>query len=128
MELRHKFDLELLLDLTNMARSSFYYQKQSKLPDKYEEIKKLEDLVIDLPRLQQVKYLFLFCCYTGLAYADLEKAKEIDLVIEEDQIFRAIEIKWNRNARARLSKSFSRNYENHTFEVITPDNIEEVLL
>ena len=42
MELRHKFDLELLLDLTNMARSSFYYhQKQSKLPDKYEEIKKL---------------------------------------------------------------------------------------
>jgi predicted AAA+ superfamily ATPase len=54
--------------------------------------------------------------------------QEIDLVIEEDQIFRAIEIKWNRNARARLSKSFSRNYENHTFEVITPDNIEEVLL
>jgi transposase InsO family protein len=42
MELRHKFDLELLLDLTNMARSSFYYhQKQSKLPDKYEEIKEL---------------------------------------------------------------------------------------
>jgi len=42
MELRHKFDLELLLDLTNMARSSFYYhQKQSKLPDKYKEIKEL---------------------------------------------------------------------------------------
>ena len=42
MELRHKFDLELLLDLTNMARSSFYYhQKQSKLPDKYQETKEL---------------------------------------------------------------------------------------
>ena len=42
MELRHKFDLELLLDLTNMARSSFYYhQKQSRLPDKYQEIKAL---------------------------------------------------------------------------------------
>ncbi|MDI6051372.1 IS3 family transposase [Flavobacterium sp. XS2P24] len=40
MELRHRFDLELLLDLTNMARSSFYYhQKQSELPDKYKEIK-----------------------------------------------------------------------------------------
>ena len=39
MELRHKFDLELLLDLTKMARSSFYYhQKQNKLPDKYKEI------------------------------------------------------------------------------------------
>lgn len=42
MELRHKFDLELLLDLTNMARSSFYYhQKQSRMPDKYQEIKEL---------------------------------------------------------------------------------------
>ena len=42
MELRHKFDLELLLDLTKMARSSFYYhQKKSRLPDKYTEIKEL---------------------------------------------------------------------------------------
>lgn len=42
MELRHKFDLELLLDLTKMARSSFYYhQKQNRLPDKYTEIKEL---------------------------------------------------------------------------------------
>ena len=36
MELRHKFDLKMLLNHSNMARSSFYYyQKQSKLPDKY---------------------------------------------------------------------------------------------
>jgi putative transposase len=42
MELRHKFDLELLLDLTKMARSSFYYhRKQITLPDKYQEIKVL---------------------------------------------------------------------------------------
>ncbi|MDI6051387.1 IS3 family transposase, partial [Flavobacterium sp. XS2P24] len=42
MELRHKFDLELLLDLTNMARSSFYYhRKQITLPDKYQQIKEL---------------------------------------------------------------------------------------
>jgi transposase InsO family protein len=40
MELRHDFDLEVLLNQTNMARSSFYYhQKQNKLPDKYKEIK-----------------------------------------------------------------------------------------
>ena len=42
MELRHMFDLNLLLNQTNMARSSFYYhQKQLKLPDKYKEIKEL---------------------------------------------------------------------------------------
>ena len=28
MELRHEFDLEVLLSQTNMARSSFYYQSQ----------------------------------------------------------------------------------------------------
>ena len=42
MELRHSYDLELLLYLTNMARSSFYYhQKQSKSSDKYQVIKEL---------------------------------------------------------------------------------------
>lgn len=42
MELRHKFDLNLLLNQTNMARSSFYYyQKHSKLPDKYKVVKEL---------------------------------------------------------------------------------------
>ena len=40
MELRHQYDLKLLLDCTNMARSSFYYyQKQRKVPDKYKVIK-----------------------------------------------------------------------------------------
>ncbi len=42
MELRHKYDLEVLLNHTSMARSSFYYyQKQNKLPDKYKVIKEL---------------------------------------------------------------------------------------
>lgn len=42
MELRHKFDLEILLNQTNMARSSFYYhKKQFDLPDKYKKIKEL---------------------------------------------------------------------------------------
>lgn len=40
MELRHDYDLSILLNRTNMARSSFYYyQKQSKLADKYKVIK-----------------------------------------------------------------------------------------
>ena len=42
MELRHDFDLNLLLNQLNMARGSFYYhQKQSKSPDKYKVIKEL---------------------------------------------------------------------------------------
>lgn len=42
MELRHQFDLNLLLNQTKMARSSFYYyQQQSKVPDKYKAVKEL---------------------------------------------------------------------------------------
>ena len=40
MELRHKFDLNLLLNQTNMARSNYYYhQKKVKSVDKYQVIK-----------------------------------------------------------------------------------------
>jgi transposase InsO family protein len=42
MELRHKYDLNTLLNQANMARSSFYYhQKQCKSSDKYQVIKEL---------------------------------------------------------------------------------------
>lgn len=40
MELRHKYDLELLLNCMNMVRSSYYYyEKRSLLNDKYLEVK-----------------------------------------------------------------------------------------
>ena len=40
MELRHMFDLEILLNQTKMARSNFYYhQKQNKSIDKYATVK-----------------------------------------------------------------------------------------
>ncbi len=54
--------------------------------------------------------------------------QEIDLIIERDGILNAIEIKWNPKAKARLSKTFSNTYPNHTFEVINSNNIEEFLL
>ena len=42
MELRHKYDLELLLDCMNMVRSSYYYyEKRSQLTDKYQDVKAL---------------------------------------------------------------------------------------
>ena len=42
MELRHLYDLNLLLNRSNMARSSFYYyEKQSQSVDKYQIIKEL---------------------------------------------------------------------------------------
>ncbi|MCG2461513.1 site-specific integrase [Flavobacteriaceae bacterium F89] len=35
-------------------------------------------------RLEQVKDIFLFCCYTGLAYTDVEKLSDDDIVLGMD--------------------------------------------
>ena len=50
----------------------------------YDDIQKLENFEIEHPKLFQVKHLFLFCVYTGLAYIDLEKSKEDDLVKDDN--------------------------------------------
>lgn len=42
MELRHQFDLDILLSCVKMARSTFYYySKKAGQPDKYERVKNL---------------------------------------------------------------------------------------
>jgi putative transposase len=42
MELRHKYDLDLLLNCMNMVRSTYYYyEKRSQVIDKYKDVKDL---------------------------------------------------------------------------------------
>ena len=36
------------------------------------------------PRLDQIKDIFIFCCYTGLAYADVAKLSKDDVVVGID--------------------------------------------
>ena len=50
----------------------------------FEDIEKLENLVVDLPRLYHVKHLFLFSIYTGLAYADMNKLSKNDLYTDDE--------------------------------------------
>ena len=54
--------------------------------------------------------------------------QEIDLIIEENKMLKAYEIKWSENNKPRLSKTFSSNYPNHQFEFINLQNIEAFLL
>ena len=44
------------------------------------ELRQLEDYKFSQPRLQQVKDLFVFCCYTGLAYAEMTALSSIHIV------------------------------------------------
>ncbi len=49
-----------------------------------EEIQKMTEKELHTPRLDQVKDIFIFCCFTGLAYADVKKLSEDDIVIGID--------------------------------------------
>ncbi|MGV8814932.1 MAG: site-specific integrase [Gelidibacter sp.] len=44
------------------------------------ELQKLVDKEFSISRLEQVKDIFIFCCFTGLAYADVKKLSKNNLV------------------------------------------------
>jgi len=49
-----------------------------------EEIQQMVEKELHTERLDQVKDIFLFCCFTGLAYADVKKLSSNDIVIGID--------------------------------------------
>jgi integrase len=44
-----------------------------------QELRSVANKVFTIPRLEQVRDIFLFCCYTGLAYADVAKLRRSEL-------------------------------------------------
>lgn len=53
--------------------------------------------------------------------------REIDLILEKNNQLQAIEIKWNPNKKARLTKSFSNIYGETNFMVIHRENFFELM-
>ncbi len=49
-----------------------------------DEVQKMLNKEMHIPRLEQVRDIFIFCCYTGLAYADVQKLSKDDVVIGID--------------------------------------------
>lgn len=49
-----------------------------------EEIQDLLDINLRVSRLDQVRDIFIFCCFTGLAYADVKKLTHDDIVLGID--------------------------------------------
>jgi predicted AAA+ superfamily ATPase len=54
--------------------------------------------------------------------------QEIDLIIEKNGFLKTIEIKWNPKVKAKISKTFTNQYPNHSFEVINSENFWEFLV
>lgn len=49
-----------------------------------EEIQKVIELKLQMERLDQVRDIFIFCCFTGLAYADVKKLNRCDISVGAD--------------------------------------------
>jgi uncharacterized protein len=54
--------------------------------------------------------------------------QEIDFIEEIDGKLIAYEVKWNKNRKPYLSKTFSQAYPNNEFHVINPENIENFIM
>jgi integrase/recombinase XerD len=63
-----------------------------------EELKQLEKHTFSQPRLQQVKDLFIFCCYTGLAYTEMSSltTKNVEVGFDGKEWIQMIRKKTNR--------------------------------
>ena len=83
-----------------------------------EELKALSDKEFLCERLDQVKDIFLFCCFTGLAYVDIKKLKrsEIVLGIDEEKWIFTTRQKTGTASRIPILPTAQRimeKYENH---------------
>lgn len=54
--------------------------------------------------------------------------QEIDFIEEYDGKFHAFEFKWSKKAKSRFSSTFSNNYPNSQFKIISPENLEDFLM
>jgi integrase len=66
-----------------------------------EELEKLEHSTFDLPRIQQVKDMFVFCCYTGLGFTEMKRLKKEHIYVGFDGKL------WIKVNRGKTKRSYS---------------------
>ncbi len=96
-----------------------------------EEIQKMIEKKLHTNRLDQVKDIFLFCCFTGLAYVDVKKLRSNDLVmgIDGDTWIKINRTKTNSRSNIPIlptAKMIIKKYKDHP-EVIQGEKLLPVL-
>ena len=51
--------------------------------------------------------------------------QEVDYVEDIDGVLHAYEFKWSKTKQPRLTETFAKNYPDHTFEDVSPDNYQD---
>ncbi len=65
-----------------------------------EELLRMENKTFEIKRLQQIKDMFVFCCYTGLAFMEMIRLTKKDVIVEFDDNL------WIKVDRVKTSRSY----------------------
>ena len=87
-----------------------------------DELQKLENHHFKIARMEKVKDLFIFCCYTGLAYKEMALLKKEDVVKEFDDNL------WLHIKRSKTSKLYKVPLLPKALEIIKKYNDEDEVL
>ena len=90
-----------------------------------EELKKLEQYQFDIPKLERTKDCFIFCCYTGLAFSEMNSLKKENLkeVFGKDLWIQMKRTKTNKLISVPLlpkAIAIIKKYEKHDLEYVLP--------
>lgn len=54
--------------------------------------------------------------------------QEVDYIEEQNEILQAFEFKWNAASKAKINKTFTKNYPHAETNIISPDNYEQFVM
>lgn len=54
-----------------------------------------------------------------------QQQQEVDYIEDYDGVLHAYEFKWSTTKQPRLTETFAKNYPDHTFAVVSPDNYQD---
>lgn len=78
---------------------------------------------------ERLKHLNVMQSWATCWFWRTQQQQEIDLIEEDEGRLRAVEFKWNpRKGKAKAPESFLKAYPGATFQVVTPDNVDDFLL
>ena len=87
-----------------------------------DELQKLENHHFKITRMEKVKDLFIFCCYTGLAYKEMALIKKANVVKEFDDNL------WLHIKRSKTSKLYKVPLLPKALEILEKYNDEDEVL
>lgn len=102
------------------ARYTSKVKKKKPIPLSEAEVIRLIEKQFRTPRLEQIRDIFIFCCFTGLAYSDVRKlsASELFIGIDRKIWIDSDRTKTDEDAKVPLlpiADGLVRKYQNHPY-------------